>query len=125
MSADNGIYILENLDKYKINNNGEKIFVVGGIMSYRVAHIRAFDNFSYFKRLSDSTKLYRYVKETWGDCQVFYDKSKAYICADGLYSSIKYVEYGINMVGNENYDFYSKEKELTDYKQRVINEFRN
>ena len=105
MSADNGIYILITTDKFvKVDdhitaNNGKPV------EAYRVAHVQAIDNFDYYKKY-EPHNLGTYMYKTWGDGDVFYEKTKALVKAQELYDDFSFVEYGIAEIDAREFNFY-------------------
>lgn len=88
MSADNGVYILKTKDQY------------------RVAHLQAIDNVSWFiidgdwqneKRTRGKCVPTRVV-EMWGKCKYTRDESVALKIAHRWASSLPICEYGVNII---------------------------
>jgi len=84
MSADNGIYILESKD------------------GFRVTHAQAIDNLWWPGNKLNPVQLKKY----FGECKVFKSLKEAYSKAKNIKYQVGYVEYGISFIeGWEDKDF--------------------
>ena len=107
MSADNGVYILITSDKFvQANDKGGFVNTNGKpVKAYRVVHAQAIDNFDYYKE-HEPHNLGAYMWDTWGSCEVFYDKTKALVEAQRIVDTFEFVEYGVAEIDASEYNFY-------------------
>lgn len=104
MSADNGIYIIKTkrtaLESPKgCWTNGKENFV------YRVAHTQAIDNLDYYVK-NQTYNLGAYLKDIWGQSEVFTDKEPALAAAHKMADECPILEYGVQMIDLSDYIFY-------------------
>lgn len=98
MSADNGIYVLATIKNTKIVDNG--VTKCSNYKVYRIAYAQAIDNFDWYKE-NESHNLGNYIKEIWGDSEVFEDKGKALLAAHELAEKSDYLEYGVSVIDTD------------------------
>ena len=93
MSADNGIYVLQS----KCSTPKED----GSVQHrWRVAHASAIDNWDYYKNRNPH-ELSQYIKEVWGNSEVFYTEETALVEAAAMLKRVGYVEYGIDIIEHD------------------------
>lgn len=105
MSADNTILVIKTkrtaLEIAKgVWQNGNENYV------YRVAHVQAADNLSYYKT-RELYNLGAYLYDTFKDSPVFHTEEDALAYADKLELEYEFVEYGCNLEDLSEYVFWS------------------
>lgn len=105
MSADNGIYILITTDEYKsVNKNGLINMVKEPIKTYRVAHAQAIDDFDWYKK-NEPHNLGYFMYLVWGKSPIFYEEQEALNYAIDLSKKEYILEYGIQYIEAQQYNF--------------------
>jgi len=99
MSADNGVYILENLGK-------------DGKPEYRIAYCSAVENIFYDRSDFESISIADlYTSGLFGKSEVYYDKSIAILNAHKIADNCDFLEYGVkNIKQNKAFPNISSEE---------------
>lgn len=103
MSADNGIYILKTTRSRK--QEGIAIVQCASYPVYRIAHVQAIDNMSYYKE-HQPYNLGAYMVDAWGKSKVYTDKGEAVLAAHELADTIEVLEYGVSIIDMQDMVFY-------------------
>lgn len=99
MSADNGIYILSTISKWKKTNGGLERRATPERV-YRVAYAAAIDNFDWYEKNQPYNMGY-YLFQIWGNSPVYETKQEALNAAFKLEERFDFLEYGINSIDTE------------------------
>ncbi len=99
MSADNGVYVLSTISKWK-RNNGVWERREMPVKVYRVAHTSAIDNFDWYKQ-EQLYNLGHYMFQTWGKSPVYETEEEALLAAHAMAKGIEILEYGVSCIDTE------------------------
>jgi hypothetical protein len=106
MSSDNTIVILKTTDLSKKTGPGHwhNMLSIGGIVSYRVSHIQAADDYDYIEK-NEIHNLGAWMDAYFDRDEVFYEESEVLIEARKIEKEVGYVEYGICIIDATKYNF--------------------